>query len=114
MFAPATQPQQQQQEKKQSETVSSAEEDALKWNTDCVYFLASPLTCKKVIDFSFRSYPVSASIRVLDLRSQVSFSRFQVSLCFCLPRSYLYILHFSVCLILVQDLDLVNPSMVVS
>jgi hypothetical protein len=51
MFAPATQPQQQHEQKKQSETVSSAEEDALKWNTDCVYFLASPLTCKKVIDF---------------------------------------------------------------
>lgn len=54
MFAPATQPQQQQpqpQQQKQSETVSSAGEEALKWNTDCVYFLASPLTCKKVIDF---------------------------------------------------------------
>lgn len=27
---------------------ASAEEEALKRNTDCVYFLASPLTCKKV------------------------------------------------------------------
>lgn len=26
----------------------SAEEEAVKRNTDCVYFLASPLTCKKV------------------------------------------------------------------
>lgn len=26
----------------------SADEEALKMNTDCVYFLASPLTCKKV------------------------------------------------------------------
>lgn len=26
----------------------SAEEEAVKSNTDCVYFLASPLTCKKV------------------------------------------------------------------
>ena len=26
----------------------SGEEEALKRNTDCVYFLASPLTCKKV------------------------------------------------------------------
>jgi len=29
-------------------TTTSAEEEALKRNTDCVYFLASPLTCKKV------------------------------------------------------------------
>lgn len=28
--------------------VVSAEEEAIKRNTDCVYFLASPLTCKKV------------------------------------------------------------------
>lgn len=31
----------------------SAEEEALKRNTDCVYFLASPLTCKKVLVFRF-------------------------------------------------------------
>ncbi|EOA23581.1 hypothetical protein CARUB_v10016777mg [Capsella rubella] len=55
MFAPATQPQQQQpQQQKQSETVSSAEEEALKWNTDCVYFLASPLTCKKGAECEYR------------------------------------------------------------
>ncbi|CAA7043781.1 unnamed protein product [Microthlaspi erraticum] len=57
MFAPATQPQQQQQQqmqKNQSESVSSAEEDALKWNTDCVYFLASPLTCKKGAECEYR------------------------------------------------------------
>nr|AAL24118.1 unknown protein [Arabidopsis thaliana] len=54
MFAPATQPQQQHEQKKQSETVSSAEEDALKWNTDCVYFLASPLTCKKGPECEYR------------------------------------------------------------
>ncbi|XP_010502230.1 PREDICTED: zinc finger CCCH domain-containing protein 17-like [Camelina sativa] len=58
MFAPATQPQQQQQpqqqKQKQSETVSSAEEEALKWNTDCVYFLASPLTCKKGPECEYR------------------------------------------------------------
>ncbi|XP_010513985.1 PREDICTED: zinc finger CCCH domain-containing protein 17-like [Camelina sativa] len=58
MFAPATQPQQhqqpQQQKRKQSETVSSAEEEALKWNTDCVYFLASPLTCKKGPECEYR------------------------------------------------------------
>lgn len=29
----------------------TAEEEALKRNTDCVYFLASPLTCKKVFIF---------------------------------------------------------------
>lgn len=28
------------------------DEDSLKRNTDCVYFLASPLTCKKVLSFS--------------------------------------------------------------
>uniref|UniRef100_A0A1J3I718 Zinc finger CCCH domain-containing protein 17 n=1 Tax=Noccaea caerulescens TaxID=107243 RepID=A0A1J3I718_NOCCA len=56
MFAPATQPQQQQQQmqKNQSESVSSAEEEALKWNTDCVYFLASPLTCKKGAECEYR------------------------------------------------------------
>ena len=33
------------------------EEDALKRNTDCVYFLASPLTCKKVcFPFAFFSF----------------------------------------------------------
>lgn len=63
MSATATQPQQHEQKKKQSE---SAGEEALKKNTDCVYFLASPSTCKKV----FGSYPVSASIRVLDSRSR--------------------------------------------
>ncbi|KAF3652593.1 hypothetical protein FXO38_11159 [Capsicum annuum] len=30
-----------------SSTVAAAEEEAMKRNTDCVYFLASPLTCKK-------------------------------------------------------------------
>ncbi|VVB03870.1 unnamed protein product [Arabis nemorensis] len=50
MFAPATQPQHQ----KQSEHVSSADEEALKWNTDCVYFLASPLTCKKGAECEYR------------------------------------------------------------
>lgn len=37
----------------------SAEEEALKRNTDCVYFLASPLTCKKVFSrapFSFNRH----------------------------------------------------------
>lgn len=32
--------------------LSAAEEEAVKRNTDCVYFLASPLTCKKVFDFT--------------------------------------------------------------
>ena len=46
--------QQQQQKQAAAETTvvgatkTSAEEEALKRNTDCVYFLASPLTCKKV------------------------------------------------------------------
>lgn len=32
-----------------SQPPSAAEEEAIKRNTDCVYFLASPLTCKKVL-----------------------------------------------------------------
>ncbi|KAJ6771750.1 ZN-FINGER C-X8-C-X5-C-X3-H TYPE-CONTAINING [Salix koriyanagi] len=35
-------------------TTTSAEEEALKRNTDCVYFLASPLTCKKGSDCEYR------------------------------------------------------------
>uniref|UniRef100_A0A5B7CDF7 Putative zinc finger CCCH domain-containing protein 17 isoform X1 n=1 Tax=Davidia involucrata TaxID=16924 RepID=A0A5B7CDF7_DAVIN len=34
--------------------LTSAEEEALKRNTDCVYFLASPLTCKKGSDCEYR------------------------------------------------------------
>ncbi|KAJ4847117.1 hypothetical protein Tsubulata_050797 [Turnera subulata] len=33
---------------------SSADEEALKRNTDCVYFLASPLTCKKGSECEYR------------------------------------------------------------
>ncbi len=33
---------------KMAEAHASRDDDALKKNTDCVYFLASPLTCKKV------------------------------------------------------------------
>ncbi|KAF8117032.1 hypothetical protein N665_0012s0047 [Sinapis alba] len=50
MSAPATQPQQHEQKKKQSEPG----EDALKKNTDCVYFLASPSTCKKGGECEYR------------------------------------------------------------
>lgn len=39
---------QQQPQPQQQQPPVSAEEEALKRNTDCVYFLASPLTCKKV------------------------------------------------------------------
>ncbi|XP_038994164.1 zinc finger CCCH domain-containing protein 17-like [Hibiscus syriacus] len=35
-------------------TKTSAEEEALKRNTDCVYFLASPLTCKKGSECEYR------------------------------------------------------------
>ncbi|XAR64008.1 hypothetical protein NMG60_11024194 [Bertholletia excelsa] len=35
-------------------TVTSSEEEALKRNTDCVYFLASPLTCKKGAECEYR------------------------------------------------------------
>ncbi|XP_051144981.1 zinc finger CCCH domain-containing protein 17-like [Andrographis paniculata] len=37
----------------------SAEEEALKRNTDCVYFLASPLTCKKGNDCEYRHSDVA-------------------------------------------------------
>lgn len=33
----------------------SADDEVAKKNTDCVYFLASPLTCKKVFAFFFIS-----------------------------------------------------------
>ncbi|XP_022727103.1 zinc finger CCCH domain-containing protein 17-like [Durio zibethinus] len=56
--------QQQQQQKQAAEaaaaatvsgaTKTSAEEEALKRNTDCVYFLASPLTCKKGSECEYR------------------------------------------------------------
>ncbi|KDP23020.1 hypothetical protein JCGZ_01683 [Jatropha curcas] len=48
----ATQEQQQQQQG--TGTASSVEEEALKRNTDCVYFLASPLTCKKGSECEYR------------------------------------------------------------
>lgn len=52
---PQSQPQQlsQQQPQKlpQQQPETSAEEEALKRNTDCVYFLASPVSCKKVRPF---------------------------------------------------------------
>ncbi|XP_010554360.1 PREDICTED: zinc finger CCCH domain-containing protein 17-like [Tarenaya hassleriana] len=51
MFAPATQ---QQQPQKQPAGAATAEEEALKRNTDCVYFLASPLTCKKGSECEYR------------------------------------------------------------
>ncbi|CAH8392454.1 unnamed protein product [Eruca vesicaria subsp. sativa] len=51
MSAPATQTQQHEQKKKQSE---SPGEEALKKNTDCVYFLASPSTCKKGAECEYR------------------------------------------------------------
>ncbi|GFY90995.1 CCCH-type zinc finger family protein [Actinidia rufa] len=50
------QKQQQQQLQPQTATTAptSAEEEALKRNTDCVYFLASPLTCKKGAECEYR------------------------------------------------------------
>ncbi|KAJ0252842.1 Zinc finger CCCH domain-containing protein 17 [Hirschfeldia incana] len=53
MFAP-TIPQQQKQPQQSEPASSSAEDEALKWNTDCVYFLASPLTCKKGAECEYR------------------------------------------------------------
>ncbi|KAM0960988.1 hypothetical protein TB2_020020 [Malus domestica] len=53
---PQQQPQQQQQlqQKPPQQPETSAEEEALKRNTDCVYFLASPLTCKKGSECEYR------------------------------------------------------------
>ncbi|GMY18023.1 zinc finger CCCH domain-containing protein 17 [Fagus crenata] len=53
------QPQQQNQKQQQEQEVpkastSTAQEEALKRNTDCVYFLASPLTCKKGSECEYR------------------------------------------------------------
>ncbi|KAG2701681.1 hypothetical protein I3760_06G056200 [Carya illinoinensis] len=47
---------QQQQKQKQapSAPTTSSQEEALKRNTDCVYFLASPLTCKKGSECEYR------------------------------------------------------------
>ncbi|PIA64131.1 hypothetical protein AQUCO_00201432v1 [Aquilegia coerulea] len=41
-------------ESSQPQLIPSAEDEALKRNTDCVYFLASPLTCKKGIECEYR------------------------------------------------------------
>ncbi|KAF5196816.1 Zinc finger ccch domain-containing protein [Thalictrum thalictroides] len=41
-------------ESSQPQSTPSAEDEALKRNTDCVYFLASPLTCKKGIECEYR------------------------------------------------------------
>ncbi|KAK9925617.1 hypothetical protein M0R45_022888 [Rubus argutus] len=55
---PQSQPQQlsQQQPQKlpQQQPETSAEEEALKRNTDCVYFLASPVSCKKGGECEYR------------------------------------------------------------
>ncbi|XP_048233782.1 zinc finger CCCH domain-containing protein 17 [Ricinus communis] len=45
---------QQQQQQQATASALSAEEEALKRNTDCVYFLASPLTCKKGSECEYR------------------------------------------------------------
>ncbi|XP_050203549.1 zinc finger CCCH domain-containing protein 17 isoform X2 [Mercurialis annua] len=44
----------QQQQQQVTTTKLSSEEEALKRNTDCVYFLASPLTCKKGSECEYR------------------------------------------------------------
>ncbi|KAI9077391.1 hypothetical protein K1719_040704 [Acacia pycnantha] len=50
---PQPQPQPQSQQQTQ-QTTTSAEDEVLKRNTDCVYFLASPLTCKKGSECEYR------------------------------------------------------------
>ncbi|KAI9169133.1 hypothetical protein LWI28_007513 [Acer negundo] len=44
----------QEQQQPQTSTTTSPEEEILKRNTDCVYFLASPLTCKKGSECEYR------------------------------------------------------------
>ncbi|XP_050375975.1 zinc finger CCCH domain-containing protein 17 [Argentina anserina] len=51
---PQSQPQQQQQPPQQQQPEPSPEEEALKRNTDCVYFLASPVSCKKGSECEYR------------------------------------------------------------
>lgn len=46
-------PQPQLQVQPQQPAPPSSQDEALKRNTDCVYFLASPLTCKKVLSSTF-------------------------------------------------------------
>ncbi|XP_041014030.1 zinc finger CCCH domain-containing protein 17 [Juglans microcarpa x Juglans regia] len=46
--------QQQKQKQASSAPTTSSQEEALKRNTDCVYFLASPLTCKKGSECEYR------------------------------------------------------------
>ncbi|KAI4357129.1 hypothetical protein L6164_001096 [Bauhinia variegata] len=45
---------QQQHQQQQQQSIPSAQDEALKRNTDCVYFLASPLTCKKGSECEYR------------------------------------------------------------
>ncbi|CAN4090409.1 unnamed protein product [Withania somnifera] len=58
MVGPTPSPQQQQLQVhpplSSTAAATSAEEEALKRNTDCVYFLASPLTCKKGSECDYR------------------------------------------------------------
>lgn len=58
MVGSAPQPQSQPQPQP-STAPPSAEEEALKRNTDCVYFLASPLTCKKGSECEYRHSDVA-------------------------------------------------------
>ncbi|KAG0461903.1 hypothetical protein HPP92_020379 [Vanilla planifolia] len=51
--------------------LSSVEEEAMKRNTDCVYFLASPLTCKKGIECEYR-HSEGARINPRDCRFWLS------------------------------------------
>ncbi|XP_022734182.1 zinc finger CCCH domain-containing protein 17-like [Durio zibethinus] len=54
MVAVTQQQQQQMQAAVAGAAKTSADEEALKRNTDCVYFLASPLTCKKGSECEYR------------------------------------------------------------
>ncbi|KAK4479668.1 hypothetical protein RD792_015197 [Penstemon davidsonii] len=59
MVGPGPQSQSQSQPQPRPSSPSTAEEEALKRNTDCVYFLASPLTCKKGSECDYRHSDVA-------------------------------------------------------
>jgi hypothetical protein len=51
----------------------SPQDEALKRNTDCVYFLASPLTCKKVLFFILLTFSLSIKKTLFFLLGILSF-----------------------------------------
>ena len=63
-----------QQQQSLPQPLSAANEEAVKRNTDCVYFLASPLTCKKVSFLLLRFCLIRHSFALLSLNFLVAFA----------------------------------------